>query len=230
MSPRPQLLTSDGDRLQTLICLVSERAPPASKAPCAGPAPLTCGDLSALPPTGWPRAQAAWHTARSGLLLFCGQVRGEDPQLLLLPLQLVGQLALCQALLVEEDEVPGGVVGGDVGEVHPALLQLLQAAEPGGATGTTRGAGAPSRSSGFPPRREMGQGGRAHGARPPPPRPALLARLSHAPPLFVKVLKVLSFLPVSTSCTPPLSTAALSTAAFLTLKGPRSMTSKLPFL
>lgn len=48
MSPRPQLLTSDGDRLQTLICLVSERAPRASKAPCAGPAHLTCGDLPAL--------------------------------------------------------------------------------------------------------------------------------------------------------------------------------------
>ena len=80
-----------------------------------GQAPLTCGYLPALLQlVGYVLRQ---HGVQQGLGLpfFCGQVRGEDPQLLLLPLQLVGQLNLRQALLVEEDEVPGGVVGRDVG-------------------------------------------------------------------------------------------------------------------
>lgn len=66
-------------------------------------------------------------------LLFYGQLLGKDPQLLLLPLQLGGQLNLLQSLLVQQDEIPGGVMGGEVRRMHLVLLQLLQAAELGGA-------------------------------------------------------------------------------------------------
>lgn len=47
-------------------------------------------------------------------LLFYGQLLGKDTQLLLLLLQLGGQLNLSQSLLVQQDEIPGGVMGGDV--------------------------------------------------------------------------------------------------------------------
>lgn len=57
------------------------------------------------------------------------QVLQQEAELLLLPLQLTGQLHLGQPLLVEQDEVPGDVVGGDVGDVHASLLQLLKASQ-----------------------------------------------------------------------------------------------------
>ena len=51
----------------------------------------------------------------------------------LLSLQLVAELHLGQPLLVEQDQVACGVVGGDVGQVEPSFLQLLEATELRGA-------------------------------------------------------------------------------------------------
>ena len=57
------------------------------------------------------------------------QVLRQEAELLLLPLQLTGQLHLGQSLLVEQDEVAGDVVGRDVRNVHVPLLQLLKASQ-----------------------------------------------------------------------------------------------------
>lgn len=51
----------------------------------------------------------------------------------LFALQLIGQLHFGQTLLVKQDEVSGGVVLGDVGDVQTPLLQLLQTAQLWGA-------------------------------------------------------------------------------------------------
>ena len=187
MSPRPQLLTRMEADFKPCPAWCQSGRPRA---------PLTCGDLPALPQLGG--HLLGQHGLQQGLrLLFRGQVRREDPQLLLLPLQLAGQLHLRQALLVEQDEVPGGVVGGDVGASGDPPAPAGCGAW--GSTGTSCPAGAPSRSSGLPAREREGTRRRVTGRpdrRPHgPPCPPAQACSSRPP----KVPKVPSFPSVSTS-------------------------------
>lgn len=214
MSPRPQLLTRmEADFNPCPAWCQSGR--PGRPSPAA----------TFLPSLSWvATCSGSMACSKASVVFFSAAKCVERTQLLLLPLQLLHPR---QALLVEEEEVPGGVVGGEVGEAHPALLQLLQAAEPGGAQVHHAAQGLHPDHLAFPPGREKGQGGMSHGARPSPPRSALPAGsgalLPSAEGPQSPIFSFCLYIP-----TPAGSTR--SAAAFLTSKGLPSTTSKRPFL